>query len=323
MRDSRFNCVPLRTVQDTLAHDVRRGLTEPAKWLLCKYFYDSTGMALFEEITRLPEYYLTRVETALLTDYAADLVGLCPSPVELVELGSGSARKTRLLIDACLARQPQLTYYPIDIARPALEDSARGLLADYPALHVTGLVGEYADGLGYLAQQRGGSRLVAFLGSTVGNFAEDELHGFLTLLRRRLGPDDRFLLGFDLLKDPAVLIAAYDDDQGVTARFNLNVLARINRILGADFDLDAFRHRAVFNDWYGRIEMHLVSTRQQTVHLEALGLEVAFAEGETIHTENCYKHSEARMRALLANHRLQVRRSFVDAGEQFCVLLAA
>jgi dimethylhistidine N-methyltransferase len=320
---ARYATVTLRTAQDTLAADVRRGLTAPAKWLPCKYFYDSTGSALFEQICELPEYYLTRAETAILREHAQALVGLCPSPLDLVELGSGSARKTRLLIEACQRRQPELTYYPIDIAADSLRDAALALLSDYAVLNVVGLVGEYADGLNYLAARDGPPRLVAFLGSTVGNFDEDELTAFLNHLRGALRPQDCFLLGFDLLKDRAALIAAYDDAAGVTARFNLNLLARVNRVLGADFDLGAFRHRALFNEGRGRIEMHLVSTRRQSVHLRTLGLEVRFGQGETIHTENCYKHSREGMRALLARHGFAVVRAVTDPGGAFCVFLAA
>ncbi|MCC6418265.1 MAG: L-histidine N(alpha)-methyltransferase [Gemmataceae bacterium] len=322
MSDTRFRCLRLRAVQDDLADDVRRGLLATEKWLPCKYFYDATGMALFEEICGLPEYYLTRAETTILAEHAPAMLDLCPPGLDLVELGSGSARKTRLLIEACLVRQERLTYYPIDIARPALEDAAHRLLESYPGLRVVGLVGEYADGLGYLAGQAGGPRLVAFLGSTVGNFDEDDLDRFLNLLRRSLRPEDRFLLGFDLRKDPATLIAAYDDARGVTARFNRNVLARINHTLGADFDLGAFRHRATFDAARGRIEMRLVSLRPQTVHIAALGLKVDFAEGETLHTENCYKHSEKGLRAILAGHRLEVRGAFADPQRRFCVFLA-
>jgi dimethylhistidine N-methyltransferase len=318
---ARYTNVTLRTAQDTLGEDVRGGLTAPAKWLPCKYFYDSTGSALFERICALPEYYLTRAETAVLREHAQALVAQCPAPLALVELGSGSARKTRLLIEACLRRQRELTYYPIDIAADVLRDAARALLADYPALGVVGLAGEYADGLNYLAARDGPPRLVAFLGSTVGNFNEDELAAFLDRLRGTLRPQDRFLLGFDLLKDPAVLIAAYDDAAGVTARFNLNVLARVNRVLGADFDLGAFRHRAIFNERRGRIEMHLVSARRQAVHVRTLGLEVRFDEGEAIHTENCYKHSREGMRAVLARHGFEVVRAFADPGGAFCVFL--
>jgi dimethylhistidine N-methyltransferase len=320
---SRYTERTLRTPQDTLAVDVRRGLTAPQKWLHCKYFYDSTGSALFEEICALPEYYLTRAETAILQEHAPAVIELCRCPLELVELGSGSARKTRLLIEACLRRQPSLTYSPIDIAAGSLREAAPGLIADYPTLRVLGLAGEYADGLTYLAGRAGPARLVAFLGSTVGNFNEEELAAFLAQLRGTLRPQDRFLLGFDLLKDPAVLIAAYDDAQGVTARFNLNMLARVNRLLGADFDLRAFRHRALFNERRGRIEMHLVSMTAQTVRLSALGLEVPFAEGETIYTENCYKHSREGMQTILGRHGFEVVGGWTDPARAFCLVLAS
>ena len=321
--EARYSSITLRTAQDTLADDVRRGLSAPAKWLYCKYFYDSSGSDLFEQICELPEYYLTRAETALLKEHAQAIVDLCPSPLELVELGSGSARKTRRLIEACLRRQVSLTYCPIDIAADALRDASRALLVDYPTLHVTGLVGEYADGLNYLAAREGPPRLVVFLGSTVGNFDEEELSAFLALVRRSVRAQDRFLLGFDLLKDPMRLIAAYDDAQGVTARFNLNLLTRINRGLGADFDPDGFQHRAVFNGQHGRIEMHLVSLRSQTVHIRALDREVSFAEGEAIHTENCYKHSREGMRAILARHGFEVVRAFTDPDGDFCEYLVS
>jgi dimethylhistidine N-methyltransferase len=296
-------------------------MTAAERWLPCKYFYDSAGMALFEQICELPEYYLTRTEAAILKAQSRAIVDLCPPELDLVELGSGSARKTGRLIAACLRRQQGLVYRPIDIAAPAMEDAARRLLDEYPPLRVAGLVGEYADGLTHLARQEGMPRLVAFLGSTVGNFNDEELAAFLALMRRCLRPEDRFLLGFDLLKDPARLIAAYDDSRGVTAKFNLNVLARVNRVLRADFDLGAFRHRAVFDADRGRIEMHLVSTKAQTVRIAALGLEVAFAAGEAIHTENCYKHSEAGMRAILSGHGLEVVGTFADAARDFCLFL--
>jgi dimethylhistidine N-methyltransferase len=196
-------------------------------------------------------------------------------------------------------------------------------LHDYPRLHVVGLAGEFADGLQHLGALDGDPRLVAFLGSTIGNFAENEVAAFLARLRQALRPQDRFLLGVDLLKEPARLLAAYDDAQGVTARFNLNLLARLNRELAADFDLRAFQHRAVFNESQSRIEMHLVSRRAQTVRLGALGLEVFFREGEGIHTENCYKHAEPAMRGLLARHGFRVRGRFCDSEQLFCLYLAS
>ncbi len=317
----RFQLITLRAPQDTLAEEVRRGLMAAVKTLPCKYFYDAPGLALFDQICALPEYYLTRVETGILRRHAADIVRHCPAPLALAELGSGSAVKTPLLIEPCLARQPGLVYYPIDILPSALQESGAALLRAYPSLSVVGLVGEFADGLHYLASHPGPPRLVAFLGSTVGNFAEEEIARFFTLLRQSLRAEDRFLLGVDLLKDQAVLLAAYDDARGITAAFNKNLLARINRELAADFDPDAFAHRAAFNPRHSRIEMHLVSLRDQTVRVGALGLEVALRAGETIHTENCYKHSQEAMTALLARHGFAVVNRWTDPDEWFGVFL--
>jgi dimethylhistidine N-methyltransferase len=319
----RYTNVILRTAQDNMAEEVRRGLTATPKSLPCKYFYDARGMALFDQICELPEYYLTRTEAALLREHAAALVGLCPAPLTLVELGSGSSTKTRHLIEPCLARQGELIYHAIDIAPIALEEGARPLLKEYPALRVVGLVGEFADGLRYLGDRPGGPRLVAFLGSTIGNFTEEENQQFFAALRRHLRPEDRFLLGADLLKDPAVLVAAYDDSQGVTARFNLNLLARLNRELGADFDLAAFRHRAVFNPRRSRIEMHLESVRDQAVRIEALGQSFHFLAGETVHTENCYKHSVEALRALLDRHGFTVERLVCDPARRYGLFLVS
>jgi uncharacterized SAM-dependent methyltransferase len=187
---------------------------------------------------------------------------------------------------------------------------------------VVGLVGEFADGLGYLAGQPGEPRLVVFLGSTIGNFDEQGLSSFLQTLRVRLRGTDRLLIGVDLLKDPAKLVAAYDDSQGVTARFNLNLLARINRDLSANFDGSAFRHRALFNEPRSRIEMHLESLCDQQVQIGALDLQIQFQRHETIHTENCYKHSLSGMQALFADHGFEVLRPFSDPDRQFCLFLA-
>src|SRR3989337_3049953 len=299
--EDRYVSITLRSVQENLGFDVQQTLTAPIKSLPCKYFYDQQGMALFEQICSLPEYYLTRVEAAILKNRAAQIIERCPSDLSLVELGSGSSTKSRFLIESCLARQQELTYYAIDISPGGLENGLRQLLQEYPQLRAVGLVGEVAAGLRYLSPQAGEPRLVAFLGSTVGNFTEDEIARFFTMLREELRPEDRLLLRADLLKAPAVLEAAYDDSQGITAQFNLNILARLNRELSAEFDLAAFRHRAVFNPERGRIEMHLVSMRDQRVRIGDQGLDIDFRRGESIHTENCYKYSSVRMESLLTD----------------------
>lgn len=322
LNQHRYIPITLRTVTEDFARDVRAGLTATPKHLPCRYFYDAAGSALFEQICGVPEYYLPRAETAILRAHAGRMIELCPPELSLVELGCGNSEKTRFLIDACLSRQPHLTFCGIDIAPKCLEKGARALLSDYSQLRVFGLVGEFADGLEYLSREAGEPRLVAFLGSTIGNFDEQQLAGFFIMLRRCLRPVDRFVLGFDLLKDAAVLIAAYDDVQGVTARFNLNILARINRDLDANFNPGAFRHRAVFNAERGRIEMHLVSQSDQQVRIGALDLVVQFSQSEMIHTENCYKHSLVGMHSLLEEYGFQVLQPFTDPSRQFCIFLA-
>ncbi len=323
MDTERYICIALRNAQDALADEVRQGLTAPTKWLPCKYFYDPGGNALFGQISELPEYYLTRVETAILDRHAAAIIERCPSDLALVELGSGSSTKSRYLIESCLARQQDLTYYAVDISPAGLENGTRQLLDNYPHLRVVGVAAEFADGLGYLATHPSGPRLVAFLGSTIGNFTEEEIARFFTMLRHHLSPIDRLLLGVDLIKDPAVLEAAYDDAQGVTAQFNLNILERLNRELSANFDLTAFRHRAVWNHERSRIEMHLVSVRNQRVRVDDLDLDIEFRRNETIHTENCYKYSRSGMTTLLTRHGFQVVGHFSDPHDQFCLFLAS
>lgn len=323
MDNERYTCIALRNTQNTLAEDVRQGLTAPSKWLSCKYFYDPEGNALFGQISQLPEYYLTRVETAILKSRAAHIIECCPSDLALVELGSGNSTKSRYLIESCLARQQELTYYAVDISPTGLEDGTRRLLHDCPRLRVVGVASEFEDGLRYLAEGASGPRLVAFLGSTIGNFTEEEIARFFTMLRSHLHPMDRLLLGVDLIKEPAVLIAAYDDSQGVTAKFNLNILTRLNRELSANFDLTAFRHRAVWNYERSRIEMHLVSLRDQCVNIADLDLAIEFRRDETIHTENCYKYSQAHIDSLLTDHGFQVLGAFSDPQEYFCLFLAS
>jgi L-histidine N-alpha-methyltransferase len=320
---ARYRHVTLRPFQDDLAEEVRKGLAARPKFLPCKYFYDARGLALFEEITKLPEYYLTRTETGILARQAAVIINQCPPNLALAELGSGNSVKTRLLIEPCLARQQNLVYYAIDILPSALEESADRLLRAYPTLRVVGLEGEFADGIRYLGSQPGEPRLMAFLGSTIGNFTEEENARFFPMLRQKLRPQDHLLLGVDLLKDPAILLPAYDDAQGITAQFNLNVLARINAALKANFDVTAFRHRAVFNKRRSRIEMHLASVRKQTVEIKDLELRVTFQAGETIHTENCYKHSPEAMRALLARHGFRVVAMYSDPDQWFGLFLVA
>ncbi len=304
------------------ARAVRAGLCASPKRLPCCYFYDAAGSRLFEEICALPEYYLTRAEREILLREARAFAGTFSGPVMLAELGSGSAAKTRILIDAFLRRGP-LRYAPVDISRSALAESSRALLNEYPELQITSVAGTYEDGLRYLRRTGGEHKVVAWLGSSAGNLERDEAARFLRRVAEAAAPRGRLLLGLDLRKDERVLLRAYDDAQGVTARFNRNLLARINRELGGRFDLSAFRHRAVYRREAGRIEMHLVSTHAQQVRIDALGLTVRFAAGETIHTENSYKYSLPEIETLARDAGLRLMASWLDREQRFSLNVLA
>jgi L-histidine Nalpha-methyltransferase len=278
------------------ADAVRSGLLAEPKTLPWTFFYDEIGSGLFEAICDLPEYYLTRTEDAILRHDAEAMVDcLDPGPDDdeatIVELGSGSAVKTQRLIAAGLHRYGRLHYVPIDVSPSALEDSARRLVRRFPSLRVTGYVADYRRGLERITARSRGPRLIVFLGSSLGNYDMGPAAELLTMVARTMRPTDRLLLGTDLAKDQAVLEAAYDDSRGVTAAFNLNLLHRINRELGADFDVESFTHRATYRPDRGRVEIHLVSTREQTVHVAAADLTIRFSQGETIHTENSHKYT--------------------------------
>jgi len=299
------------------AHDVRAGLTASPKWLSCCYFYDHLGSRLFEAICELPEYYLTRAETAILLAHAEEIAGFFPGPTDLIELGSGSAVKTRLLIEAFLQRPQALRYVPLDICRTVLEEAARDLLPVFPELEIMAIAAEYHEGLQHLQTVTGRRKLVLWLGSNIGNLERAEAAQFLDRVRATLTAEDRVLVGIDLRKDAAVLEAAYDDSCGVTAAFNRNLLARINQELGGQFDLRSFRHRAVYNEQAGRVEMYLVSACAQKVKIEQLSLEVGFKEGEPIHTENSYKYSQAEIETLAAGSGLHLEQAWLDPEQRF------
>ena len=308
---------------DTLAQDVARGLTAAPKTLRCRHFYDQRGSALFEAICDLPEYYLTRAEREILLAHAGAIATSFTEPVTLIELGSGSAVKTRLLIEALLAHQQKLLFVPVDISQTALKESAVGLLGCYDELEVLGVAAPYDVGLAHLHAHITGPRLALWLGSSVGNFAPGAAVAFLRDVATALdGEADRLLIGMDLHKDGSVLARAYADAQGVTADFNLNLLRRINRELGGRFDLARFSHRAFYDEARGRVEMHIVSKRAQTVAIDLLDLDIAFADGETIHTENAYKYRIESIPALLAEAGFVLERQFFDRQRRFSLNLA-
>lgn len=304
-----------------LARDVQAGLDASPRRLACRYFYDDEGSLLFEAICELPEYYLPRAEREILRAHAGELAELTPPGTRLIELGSGNAQKTRLLLAPLLARGRLARYVPVDISRAALDESARALLHDFPSLQVTAVAAEYEPGLAWLASEPPAPQLFVWLGSNIGNFDRHDAASFLARVRRLCRPGDRLLLGVDLRKQAATLEAAYDDARGVTARFNLNLLSRLNRELGADFALEGFRHRARYDETRGRIEMFLDSTRAQSVRIAALDRSFHFAAGEAIHTESSHKYSFAELDALAAASGFAVIRRFTDGAGRFCTAL--
>ncbi len=302
-----------------LRADARAGLTAHPKHLSPKWFYDARGSALFEQITELPEYFPTRTERGLL-ERTADAIAITSGADTIVELGSGSSAKTRLLLDAFRRAGSLRRYVPQDVSEPALREALDALAAEYPGLELHGVVGDFTSHLDRLPPE--GHRMVAFLGGTIGNLLPAERAEFLRALRAALRPGEQFLLGTGLVVDPSVLVPAYDDAAGVTAEFNRNVLHVLNRELAADFDVDAFDHKAVWdveNEW---IEMRLVARRPITVTLAELDLTVEFAAGEEMRTEVSAKFRRAGLRTMLAEAGFTVVGSWADPDERMALTLA-
>ena len=309
------------TPDPVLAQAVREGLSSGPKWLPAWLFYDEAGSDLFERITQLPEYYPTRTEQALLQDHLGEILEAAGPLRALVELGSGSSLKTRILLDGLRQAPQPYRYCPIDVSGSALAQSQAALSAAFPGLDIRPMVGSYEKALPLLdAQPR--PRMVLFLGSSLGNFHRQEARALLARLRTHLTGGDTLLLGLDLVKDPAVLLPAYDDREGVTARFNLNLLARLNRELGADFDLGGFRHRVIWNPRRSRVEMHLESLAHQDVSLAALDLRVTFSHGERLHTESSYKYRGPSIRRLFRTSGWSFCRQWRDPRDWFALTLA-
>ncbi len=303
-----------------MAEAVRTGLGSSPKTLPSLFFYDDEGSALFDLITQLPEYTPTRCELEILQASANEIVRSVHGPCEIVEFGSGSGVKTRTLIEAALGRQGSLQYVPIDVSGDYLRASAAALLADYPELEVTALAAEYRDGLAALPPTDR-PRLVTFMGSNLGNMEFCEAAQFLGDVRAAMGPHDRLLLGVDLVKDTDTVWAAYNDRAGVTERFNKNVLARVNRELGADFDLEAFGHWAPYVPGKDRIEMHLVARREAVVRVEALGETYRFEAGESVRTEISQKYTLESLQATCLVGGFGIERVWHDRQGWFAVAL--
>jgi L-histidine Nalpha-methyltransferase len=304
----------------TLADDVLDGLTRPLKELPPKHFYDARGSELFDAICEQPEYYQTRTERGILEAHAGDIVERTGA-VELVELGSGSATKTRVLLDAMAAAGTLARYVPVDVSASTVHAVAELFCEEYPGLTVHGVVGDFERHLGNLPEPAG-PRLVPFLGGTIGNFPPGSRRRFLRSVRTVLGADGHLLLGTDLVKEPTIIEAAYNDEAGVTAQFNLNVLHVLNRELGANFDVDAFEHVAFFDREREWIEMRLRALTPQHVRVEALDLDVDFAAREELRTEISAKFTPERVRADLAAAGLELVELFTDPDELFAVSLA-
>ncbi|MDG4839371.1 L-histidine N(alpha)-methyltransferase [Micromonospora sp. WMMD967] len=306
-----------RDLERGLRDDVRAGLSAEQKWLPPKWFYDARGSELFEEITRLPEYYPTRAEREVLAERAPDIAVVTEAKT-LIELGSGSSEKTRLLLDAFTRRGGLGTFVPLDVSVSALQGSTAQIAADYPGLRVRGIVGDFTRQLDRLPT--GGRRLVVFLGGTIGNLLPAERAEFLTAMRATLEVGDWLLLGTDLVKDPSVIVPAYDDAAGVTAEFNRNVLRVINRELGADFDPGAFDHVALWDPEREWIEMRLRATRPMRVRV--LGMTVDFAAGEDLRTEVSAKFHREGIAAELAAAGFVTAEFWTDPAGLFGVTLA-
>ena len=312
--------ITVESFRETAKEDIRRGLTGSPMSLPPKYFYDTRGSALFQKITELPEYYLTRVEKGLLDSLADEFMNkVCPQ--EVIELGPGSPAKIRPFLAAQSAVSHLTRYVPFDISKRDVLDTAKTVVNSYPFLKAHGIVGDFEKDLGYLPPPVG-RKLIVFLGSTIGNLDPHSRRTFLLQLRHRLAPGDRLLLGVDLVKDVGILEAAYNDPAGVTAEFNRNILRVVNKAVHGDFQLEAFDHYAYHNQQAQRIEMHLTPTSPQTVNLRDLALQLSISPDESIWTESSYKFTQESTEVMLEEAKLRLERWHTDSRHMFALALA-
>jgi L-histidine Nalpha-methyltransferase len=316
-------------LNEDFAQDIKEGLgSRYQKRVKPKYFYDTEGSQLFEEICVQPEYYPSRVEAGILRRYSKRMTCIQDDDeISIIELGSGSSTKTRILLQEVLSRQSNLFYFPIDVSKAMLYETTNKLSADFSNLRTIGIPSDYADGIEQATNlisadgQIPDRKLIIFLGSSIGNFEPQESISFLKNLRNKMDENDNLLIGIDLHKDKKVLEAAYNDEKGITARFNLNLLTRINRELRGEFDLESFVHRSFYNSFNNRVEMHIVSTRDQQVYVGRLNQTYSFDKNETIHTENSYKYSSEQIRQMAEESNLVIKGNFFDAKKWFSVVL--
>ena len=308
-------------VSEQVALAVTEGLTCRPKWLPAWLFYDAVGSQLFDQITQLPEYYLTRTERTIFESYAGEILQAAGASLTVIELGAGTASKTCILLEELLRRQARSLFYPIDVSPSALQEAVTQLGRRFPRLRVNPIVADYTGGVEAL-NRISGRKLVLYIGSSIGNFELDESVRMLRRIRRSLRSGDALLLGADFAKSPKILLPAYDDAQGVTAAFNKNILARLNRELDADFDLDAFRHVALWNKRCSRMEIYLESERAHRVFLPVIDLDIEFAAGERMHTENSYKYTMGMIEAIFRESGFMLESTWQDRQNWFGVHLA-
>ena len=307
-------------LQKTFAQELSSSLDQKQKSIHPKFFYDKKGSQLFEEICKLPEYYLTRTEIGILTQLYDKLPSHLNGDFRLVELGSGSSKKTRILLSILERLHKHIEYFPIDISK-ILKESSTILLDDYENLHITGIIDNYESGLEFIKNYDNKKNLIAFLGSSFGNFDYENGLEFLQKINSSMKKDDLFLIGLDLVKDKAVLERAYNDSQGVTAKFNLNVLSRINSELGSNFNINKFVHHAIYNESQNRVEIYLRSLENQTVNIPKARMILQIKQNELIHTENSYKYTIPEINKMLSMTGFRIKDIWYDEKQYFCLVL--
>jgi dimethylhistidine N-methyltransferase len=309
-------------IEKSFSEEVTFGLGLKNKMISPKFFYDIRGSGLFDKICTLPEYYLTRTEIEILNNIRDELALVIDSGFRLVELGSGSSTKTRIILDVLDKIQPKIEYFPIDISE-ILTESSEILLDSYPKLHITGIIDTYEGGLQFIEEYDDKNNLIIFLGSSLGNFTETDTMNFLKQINSVMKKSDLFLIGLDLVKDKKILDKAYDDSQGITSQFNLNVLQRINSELGGNFNLKNFEHYAFYNLKLQRIEMYLKSKRNQTVHISKTNNDIKFNKNELIHTEYSQKYTIPQIKKMMNQCNFKIKNVWLDSNQYYCVLLAS
>lgn len=314
--------IQLFTSNDSLLHnfaeDVKTGLKATPKRLSSKYFYDDKGSKIFQEIMGLEAYYLTNCEYEILDRYGKSILAyINDTPFNIIDMGAGDGKKTRLLIQAAYNQNIDFHYIPIDISTFALEDTINRFDELFPEIKQTGVVAEYQSALSWINENIKGKKLVLFLGSNIGNFSKSECLDFLSSKRAAMQTGDHLLIGFDLKKDPEIIKKAYDDESGVTARFNLNLLNRINEELNADFAINLFKHKIEYNEATGRLKSYLVSQVEQDVYIEKLKLTIHFDKNETIHTENSHKYSLSAISGMAESTGFKIKENFFDSKKYF------